>query len=59
MAEKEGVKHLDDIERKHMEDVGKLTAMGIVILGNYSQTGHFGGPLAYTPATVYTHLAGL
>jgi hypothetical protein len=38
--------------------VGELTAMGITLLGNYAQTGHFGGPLAYTPVVVYSHLAG-
>ncbi len=32
--------------------------MTLVLLGNYSQTGHFGGPLAYTPYNVATHLAG-
>jgi transketolase len=29
-----------------------------VLLGNYAQTGHFGGPLAYTPYNVAAHLAG-
>jgi transketolase len=32
--------------------------MTLVLLGNYSQTGHFGGPLAYTPFNVATHLVG-
>ena len=32
--------------------------MTLTLLGNYSQTGHFGGPLAYTPFNVATHLAG-
>jgi transketolase len=32
--------------------------MTLVLLGNYAQTGHFGGPLAYTPYNVVTHLAG-
>src|ERR1035438_1793705 len=32
-----------------MEDTGFLTCMTLVLLGNYAQTGHFGGPLAYTP----------
>ena len=41
-----------------MEDVGWLTCMSLVLLGNYSQTGHFGGPLAYTPYNVAVHLAG-
>ncbi|MCC7007527.1 MAG: hypothetical protein IT184_01800 [Acidobacteria bacterium] len=32
--------------------------MQLVLLGNYAQTGHLGGPLAYTPFNVATHLAG-
>ena len=49
---------LPDYDRSRFEEVGFLTAMTLVLLGNYSQTGHFGGPLAYTPYTVMTHLAG-
>ena len=45
-------------DRQRMEDVGFLTCMTLVWLGNYAQTGHFGGPLAYTPFNVVTHLAG-
>ncbi len=45
-------------DRQHLEDVGFLTSMTLVLLGNYAQTGHFGGPLAYTPYNVATHLAG-
>jgi transketolase len=45
-------------ERERMEDVGFMTCMTLVLLGNYSQTGHFGGPLAYTPYNVAVHLAG-
>src|SRR5262245_56742496 len=45
-------------DRQHLEDVGFMTCMTLVLLGNYSQTGHFGGPLAYTPYNVATHLAG-
>src|SRR5580692_9080432 len=41
-----------------MEDIGYMTCMALVMLGNYSQTGHFGGPLAYTPYNVAVHLAG-
>ena len=41
-----------------MEDVGFMTCMTLVLLGNYAQTGHFGGPLAYTPFNVAAHLAG-
>jgi transketolase len=32
--------------------------MTLTLLGNYAQTGHFGGPTAYTPFNVATHLAG-
>ena len=35
-----------------------MTCMTLVLLGNYAQTGHFGGPLAYTPFNVATHLGG-
>ncbi len=45
-------------DRHHMEDVGFMTCMTLVLLGNYAETGHFGGPLAYTPYNVVTHLAG-
>src|SRR5204863_10088915 len=45
-------------DRQRMEDVGFMTCMTLVWLGNYAQTGHFGGPLAYTPFNVLTHLAG-
>ncbi len=45
-------------DRQQLEDVGFMTCMTIVLLGNYAQTGHFGGPLAYTPFNVVTHLAG-
>ncbi len=45
-------------ERQRLEDVGFMTAMTLTLLGNYQQTGHFGGPLAYTPYNVAMHLAG-
>src|ERR1700674_2986870 len=45
-------------DRQPLEDVGFLTCMTLVMLGNYAQTGHFGGPLAYTPYNVAVHLAG-
>jgi transketolase len=45
-------------ERKRFEDVGYMTCMTLTLLGNYAQTGHFGGPLAYTPFNVAAHLAG-
>ncbi len=52
----EGLK--DAFDRERLEDVGFLTSMTLVLLGNYAQTGHFGGPLAYTPYNVAVHLAG-
>jgi transketolase len=45
-------------EREQLEDIGYMTCMTLVLLGNYAQTGHFGGPLAYTPFNVATHLLG-
>jgi transketolase N-terminal domain/subunit len=43
---------------QNMEDVGFMTCMTLVLMCNYAQTGHFGGPLAYTPFNVTTHLSG-
>jgi transketolase len=45
-------------ERERLEDIGYMTCMTLTLLGNYAQTGHFGGPLAYTPFNVAVHLAG-
>ena len=47
-----------DYDREPLEDVGYLTCMTLALLGNYAQTGHFGGPLAYTPYNVAVHLIG-
>ena len=41
-----------------LDDVGFMTCMTLVLLGNYAQTGHLGGPLAYTPYNVAAHLVG-
>ncbi len=49
---------LPDYGRERYEDVAFMTAMTLVLMGNYSQTGHFGGPLAYTPYNVAVHLGG-
>ncbi len=49
---------LPDYERERFDDVAFLTAMNLCLMGNYAQTGHFGGPLAYTPYNVACHLAG-
>ncbi|MEO8099125.1 MAG: hypothetical protein ABI811_15585 [Acidobacteriota bacterium] len=45
-------------DQDRLEETGFLTAMTLVLLGNYAQTGHYGGPLAYTPYNVAVHLAG-
>jgi transketolase len=49
---------LDPKDKQRLEDVGFMTCMTLTLLGNYAQTGHFGGPLAYTPYNVSVHLAG-
>jgi hypothetical protein len=41
-----------------LDDVGYMTCMTLVLLGNYAQTGHLGGRLAYTPYNVAAHLIG-
>lgn len=46
------------LEQEKIEDIGYMTCMTLVMLGNYAQTGHFGGPLACTPYNVAAHLAG-
>ena len=47
-----------EFDRERLEDIGYMTCMTLVLLGNYAQTGHLGGPLAYTPYNVAVHLAG-
>jgi hypothetical protein len=49
---------LPDYGRERFDDIAFLTAMNLCLMGNYAQTGHFGGPLAYTPYNVACHLAG-
>jgi len=49
---------LPNFDKQHLDDVSFVTAMTLVLMGNYCQTGHFGGPLAYTPYTVASHLIG-
>ena len=34
-----------DYDRERIEDIGYMTCMTLVLLGNYAQTGHFGWPL--------------
>jgi len=49
---------LPEYGREHFDDVAFMTAMLITLLGNYRGSGHFGGPLAYTPYNVALHLGG-
>lgn len=49
---------LPEYHKEFMEDVCFMTAMALSTLGNYAQTGHFGGPLSYTPYNVALHLGG-
>ena len=49
---------LPPYEREYFDDVAFMTAMILVLLGNYRGSGHFGGPLAYTPYNVALHLGG-
>ena len=54
---------LHDVElpaygREYFDDVAFMTSMVLTLLGNYRGSGHFGGPLAYTPYNVALHLAG-
>ena len=49
---------LPEFNQEFMEDVGFMNAMALITLGNSAQTGHFGGPLAYTPYNVAIHLGG-
>jgi transketolase len=48
--------HPGELGEEHLEDVAFMTAMTLVLLGNYAQSGHFGGPLAATVYTVAAHL---
>ena len=54
----ETVVDLGDYQRERLEDIGFVTSMTMVVMCNYAQTGHFGGPLAYVPYTVAPHLVG-
>lgn len=45
-------------DKDRLEEVGFITCMTMVMMCNYAQTGHLGGPLAYTPFNVALHLAG-
>lgn len=50
--------NVPDYDKQRLEDVGFVASMTFVLMCNYHQTGHFGGPTAYMPYTVATHLAG-
>jgi len=54
----EKIVQIPSYDRERLEDVGFLASMTFVLMCNYHQTGHFGGPTAYMPYTVATHLAG-
>ncbi|MDX1495373.1 MAG: hypothetical protein R3253_15000, partial [Longimicrobiales bacterium] len=45
-------------DREYFDDVAFMTSMILVLMGNYRGSGHFGGPLAYTPYNVALHLGG-
>ena len=45
-------------DRERFDDVAFMTAMVLTLLGNYRGSGHFGGPLAYTPFNVAIHMGG-
>src|ERR1700756_4725989 len=55
---RKGISGMSVRDKQQLEDIGYMTCMTLTLLGNYAQTGHFGGPLAYTPFNVVTHLAG-
>ena len=60
-SERSGASHaveLPPYDREHFDDVAFMTSMVLVLLGNYRGSGHFGGPLAYTPVNVAVHLGG-
>lgn len=47
-----------EFDRDRLAEIGYMTCMTMVLMCNYAQTGHLGGPLAYTPFNVALHLAG-
>ena len=49
---------LPDYGRDRFEDVSFITNMTWLLMCNYAQTGHYGGPLAYSQYNVASHLAG-
>jgi len=57
-SEKNNIVNLPNYDKEMLEDIGFMTTMTFVMMCNYHQTGHFGGPTAYTPYVVASHLAG-
>ncbi len=49
---------LPEYDRERLEDIGFLTSMTLVLLGNYHQTGHFGGLTVSVPYRMPSPLAG-
>ena len=49
---------LPDYGRERLEDVSFISNMTWILMCNYAQTGHYGGPLAYSQYNVASHLAG-
>ena len=49
---------IPNYDKERLEDVGFLASMTFVLMCNYQQTGHFGGPTAYMPYVISSHLAG-
>ena len=57
-SERNNIVDLPSYDKEMLEDIGFMTTMTFVMMCNYHQTGHFGGPTAYTPYVVASHLAG-
>ncbi|MBL01269.1 MAG: hypothetical protein CL774_02100, partial [Chloroflexi bacterium] len=51
-SEKNNTVNLPNYDKEMLEDIGFMTTMTFVMMCNYHQTGHFGGPTAYTPYVV-------
>eukprot|EP01103_Thecamoeba_quadrilineata_P002348 TRINITY_DN12318_c0_g1_i1.p1 TRINITY_DN12318_c0_g1~~TRINITY_DN12318_c0_g1_i1.p1 ORF type:complete len:879 (+),score=193.14 TRINITY_DN12318_c0_g1_i1:60-2639(+) len=49
---------ISDADTEELKDVVFLNTMMMVVMCNYAQTGHLGGPLSYAPANVAVHLLG-
>lgn len=49
---------IPNYDRDRFEDVSFITNMTWILMCNYAQTGHYGGPLALSQFNVASHLAG-